>query len=271
LSSRVRLSAIEILSWRATARDNASLALHLTDEAAGVRRAAMRAMRRGAPTREALRAIRAALADEDIWVRTEAITTLGSLFGTETEARTALREALDEPHPLVRVAAAEALAEHADRKDWRALAQTARRDSQPESRRAAVLAFTHCPQPRTTLSVARAALKDAAWPVRRAGVNVLAACNESSAHKLLLDTASDEKEQEAVRGAAIRALASIDAPRTIALSCRLISNAALIEDAYAALSSLHRMHRNLLEETARTCDPRAASVINFITTGTGDE
>jgi HEAT repeat protein len=272
-SARVRLSAIEILSWRSSARDNASLALHLTDEAAGVRRAAMRAMRRGAPTPEAQRAIRAALADEDIWVRTEAIITLGALFGAEADARAALREALDAPHPLVRVAAAEALAEHADRKDWRALAQTARRDSQPEARRAAVLAFSSCPQPRTTLSVARAALKDEAWAVRRAGVQVLAACNESSAHKLLMDVAANEKEQEAVRGASLRALAPLDAPRAIALACHLIStgDAALTEDAYAALHSLQRTHRSLMDETALTCAPRAASVINFITTVTSDE
>ncbi|HEY0322297.1 MAG TPA: HEAT repeat domain-containing protein [Pyrinomonadaceae bacterium] len=272
-SPRVRLSAIEILSWRSSMRDNASLAFHLTDEAAGVRRGAMRAMRRGAPTPEAQRAILAALADEDIWVRAEAIITLGALFGTEAEAHAALREALAEPHPLVRVAAAEALAEHADRKDWSALAQTARRDQQPEARRAAVLAFTRCPQPRTTLPVARAALKDEAWAVRRAGVRVLAVCNESSAHKLLLEVASNEKEQEAVRGAALRALASLDAQRTITLSCRLISNgdAALTEDAYAALHSLQRTHRNLMEETALTCAPRAASVINFLTTVTGDK
>lgn len=272
-SARVRLSAIEILSWRASARDNASLVLHLTDEAAGVRRAAMRAMRRGAPTPEAQRAIRAALADEDIWVRTEAIITLGALFGADVEARTALREALDAPHPLVRVAAAEALAGHADRKDWRAMAQTARRDSQPEARRAAVMAFTHCPQARTTLRVARAALSDEAWAVRRAGVQVLAACNESSAHKLLLDVAANENEQEAVRGASLRALAPLDAARTIALACSLIStgDAALTEDAYAALHSLRRTHRNLMDETARTCAPRAATVLNFITTVKSDE
>ena len=272
-SARVRLSAIEVLSWRSRPRDNASLALHLTDETAGVRRAAMRAMRRGAPSAEAQRAIRAALADEDIWVRAEAITTLGSLFGTETEARAVLREALNEPHPLVRVAAAEALAEHADSKDWRALAQTVRRDSQPEARRAALMVFTRCPQPRTTLSVARAALKDEAWPVRRAGVKVLAVCNESSAHKLLLDIASDEGEHETVRGAALRALAPLDAERAVALSCQLIStgDAALIEDAYAALQSLGRTHTKLLEETARTCAPRAAAIINFITTATSDE
>jgi HEAT repeat protein len=273
-SARVRFSAIEILSWRAgVVRDNASLALHLTDEAAGVRRAAMRAMRRGAPVPEALRAIRAALEDEDIWVRTEAVTTLGALFGTEAEARIHLREALNAPHPLVRVAAAEALAPHADRKDWRALAQAARRDTQPEARRAAVLAFTHCPQPRTNLSVACAALKDEAWSVRSAGVRVLASCNESSAHKLLLDAASNEKEQESVRGAALRALAPLDAPRAIALSCHLINSgdAALTEDAYAALGSLERTHRDLMEETARACAPRAAAVINFITTVISNE
>lgn len=266
-SARVRLSAIEILSWRSRPRDNASLALHLTDEATGVRRAAMRAMRRGAPTPEARRAIRAALADEDIWVRAEAITTLGALFGAEAEARSTLREALNEPHPLVRVAAAEALTEHADNKDWRALAQAARRDTQPEARRAATLAFTRCPQPRTTLAVARAALKDEAWPVRRAGVQVLSTCPEASAHRLLLEVVSDADEHETVRGAALRALAPLDAPRAVALSCDLIStgDVALIEDAYAALKSLERTHAELMEETARTCAPRAAGILKAVT------
>ncbi|MBD0371083.1 MAG: HEAT repeat domain-containing protein [Pyrinomonadaceae bacterium] len=265
-SARVRLSAIEILSWRSRPRDNASLALHLTDEATGVRRAAMRAMRRGAPTPEANRAIHAALADEDIWVRAEAIATLGALFGADSEARARLREALGEPHPLVRVAASEALTEHADSKDWRALAQTVRRDSQPEARRAATLAFTRCPQPRTTLSVARAALKDEAWPVRRAGVQVLSTCLEASAHKLLLEVVSDEDEHETVRGAALRAFAPLDAPRAVSLSCDLIStgDAALIEDAYAALKSLERTHAELMEETAHTCAPRAASIIKAV-------
>lgn len=265
-SARVRLSAIEILSWRSRPGDNASLALHLTDEAAGVRRAAMRAMRRGASTPEAQRAIRAALADDDIWVRAEAITTLGALFGTEPEARTSLREALSEPHPLVRVAAAEALAQHAERKDWRALAQAARRDSQPEARRAAVRAFATCPQPRTATAVARAALKDEAWPVRRAGVRVLAACNETSAHKLLLEAVSDEREHETVRGAALRALAPLDAPRAMTLACHLIStgDVALIEDAYAALQSLEGTHGSLMAETAQSCAPRAASIIKAV-------
>lgn len=274
-SASVRLSSIEILNWHAGgARDHASLALHLTDEAAGVRRAAMRAMRRGAPTAEALRAISAALADDDIWVRAEAITTLGALFGAEPRQRALLREALNAPHPLCRVAAAAGLAEHADRReDWRALSQTARRDPQPEARRAAVLAFTRCPQSRTVLSVARAALKDEAWPVRRAGVQALVACSESSAHKLLLVAVSDEKEEQMVRGAALRALAHLDAPRTIELACKLIAagEAALNEDAYAALRFLQQTQNKLLEDAARTCAPRAANIINFITTVTSDE
>jgi HEAT repeat protein len=273
-SPRVRLSAIEILNWRAGAtRDHASLALHLTDEAAGVRRAAMRAMRRGAPTVEALRATSAALADEDIWVRAEAITTLGALFGAEPEQRALLREALNAPHPLCRVAAADSLAKHAGgREDWRALSQTARRDPQPEARRAALLAFKRCTQSRTTLSVARTALTDEAWPVRRAAVEVLAACTEPSAQKLLLDSASNEKEEPSVRGAALRALARRDAASTIRLACKLISvgEAALTEDAYAALSFLQQTHRNLMKKAAQTCSPRAASIINFLTTVMSD-
>jgi hypothetical protein len=70
-----------------------------------------------------------------------------------------------------------------------------------------------------------------------------------------------------VRGAALRALAPLDAPRAVALSCHLIStgDVALIEDAYATLSSLERTHGKLMLETAQTCAPRASSIINFIT------
>jgi hypothetical protein len=144
----------------------------------------------------------------------------------------------------------------------------ARRDQQPEARRAAVRAFMRCPQPRTTLSLARAALKDEAWPVRRAGIEVLGACHESSARRLLLATVSDEREHESVRGAGLRTLASVDAANTIALSCHLLStsDASLIEDAYAALLRLERTHGALMKETERTCAPRAAAIINFITT-----
>ncbi len=265
-SPRVRLSAIEILSWRAASMDDASLAQHLTDEAAGVRRAAMRAMRRGTANAEAFRAVNAALSDDDIWVRAEALTTLGALFGHETEVRETLREALLAPHPLCRVAATAALAQVAERPDWGALAQVARRDVQPEARRAAVLAFEHCTQQRTILRVASAALTDAAWPVRRAAVRVLNACRAEAAHKLLLDTTQNEEEEAAVRGAALCALAERTAPETIELACRLISlgDPTLTEDAYAALQALRPTREDDLRQTTINCPPRAASVINFI-------
>ncbi|MGB7924081.1 MAG: HEAT repeat domain-containing protein, partial [Pyrinomonadaceae bacterium] len=76
-SALVRMSALEILSWRAASKEAFSLSSHLTDESAGVRRAATRAMRRGLATTENMRALLAAGADEDIWVRAEAIITLG--------------------------------------------------------------------------------------------------------------------------------------------------------------------------------------------------
>lgn len=172
------------------------------------------------------------------------------------------------------MAAAESLAEHADRReDWRVLSQMARRDPQPEARRAALLAFTRCPQSRTLLSAARAALKDESWHVRRAGVQVLASCNETSAHKLLLDKASDETENEAVRGAALRALARLDAPRAIELACRMVSegDAALTEDAYATLLFLQQAEGDMLKRAAETCPPRAAAIINFINTVTSEQ
>lgn len=266
-SAMVRMSAIEILSWRAGAsKEGFSLVAHLTDESAGVRRAATRAMRRGLATPENMRALLAACSDEDIWVRNEAIITLGVLFDTDAKARAHLREQLDAPHPLCRVAAAGALSTHADARDWRALAQMARRDPQPEARRAAVLAFARCGQSRATLSAMRAAVRDAAWPVRRAAVEVLAANKEAASLKLLLNLAGDQEEEMTVRGAALRALAERNAPETIELACLALSHgdATLIEDAYAALLTLKRTRRAELLETVKSCAPRAAAILNTL-------
>ncbi|HEX8649562.1 MAG TPA: HEAT repeat domain-containing protein [Pyrinomonadaceae bacterium] len=269
-SSLVRMSAIEILSWRADSREPFSLTSHLTDESAGVRRAATRAMRRGAPSAEARRALLAAVADEDIWVRSEAISTLGALFGSDAQVRTQLREQLDAPHPLCRVAAAFALSALADARDWRSLAQMARRDAQAEARRAAVLAFAHCEQPRTLLSVMRTAIRDTAWPVRRAAVEVLASSKEASAQRLLLEMAGEKEEEPAVRGAALRALADHHAPETIGLVCLALSrgDATLTEDAYAALLTLKPSGRTREEmrTVSKTCPPRVAAIINTVTT-----
>jgi HEAT repeat protein len=226
-------------------------------------------MRRSAPTPDNHRSLLAGLADEDIWVAAEAILTLGTLFGDEPEAHAQLYKALSASHPICRVAAAEALGSHAQARDWRALSQMARKDAQPEARRAAVLAFTRSTESRTAISVARAALKDDAWPVRRAGVEVLASLREPSAIKLLLDAAAEMGEEPAVRGAALRALAKRDVPETIELACQAINaaDATLIEDAYAALYLLRRTRRALLRKTLKTCPPRAASVIAFILNG----
>jgi HEAT repeat protein len=266
-SAIVRMSALEILSWRAGASKEAfSLVSHLTDESAGVRRAATRAMRRGLATTENMRALLAACADEDIWVRTEAIITLGVLFGTIAQARAHLREQLDAPHPLCRVAAAGALSTHADARDWRALAQMARRDTQPEARRAAVLSFARCEQSRRALSAMRAAIRDTAWPVRRAAVEVLASNREAAALKLLLDVAGDQEEESTVRGAALCALAQLDAPETIELACQALSHgdATLIEDAYAALLTLKRTRRAEMRAARESCAPRAAAILNTV-------
>jgi HEAT repeat protein len=264
-SALVRMAAIEILSRGASGED-VSLALHLTDEVAGVRRSAMRAMRYAARP-EIYRALVAGLADEDIWVTAEAVLTLGMLYGHDHEAHARLSEALAAPHPVCRVAAAQALATCADQRDWRALSSMARRDTQAEARRAAVLAFTHCTLPRTVLSVARAALKDEAWSVRRAAVEALAASGEAAAQRLLRQTAANEKEDSAVRGAALRALAHHRSPETIELVCSSAisgGDPTLVEDAYAALVWLKRTHRAQLRKVSRTCAPRSASVINFI-------
>jgi HEAT repeat protein len=199
-------------------------------------------------------------------VRAETIITLSTLFGEDKDVRARLLEALTAPHPLCRVAAAEGLSTaHAEAAEgWRAISQMARRDPLPEVRRAAVLAFVHCRQPRTALSVARAALKDSQWPVRHAAIKALASLDERAARRLLLDAASNEEPP--VRGAALRALAERDAPDGIGLACRAIgeADATLLEDAYAALRIFKRAHRTEMVEASKTCAPRAATVVSFV-------
>lgn len=263
-SARVRIRAIEVEERRAARAGGASFVSRLTDETPGVRRAAARAMRR-VSNADVRRELLAALADEDIWVMAETIVTLGVLYGADAEVRARLTESLAAPHPLCRVAAAEALSKLCDEpEEWRLLAQTARRDPFPEVRHAAMLAFAHCPQPRAVLSAGRAALKDAAWPVRRAAIEALAACRERPAARLLADAALHEAAP--VRGAALRALAERDAPEAITLACRAIGEAdsALIEDAYAALLRLKRTRPDELRAVQHTCVPRAAAIIAFV-------
>ncbi len=262
----VRVAAIEILGKRGGLAVASELVRHLTDEAAGVRRATIRTMRHGAQIPEVERALVACLADEDIWVRVEAITTLGILFGTEAETQERLREALTALHPLCRVAGCAAIVAHAVARDWQLLAQVARRDSQAEARRAAVQVFTRCTQQRTALQVARHALNDNEWSVRRAGVEVLAVARDAASLRILLGVAADAKEQAAVRGSALNALARRDVPETIGLACNALgeSDPVIFESAYTALSMLAHTRRARLRQVTANCAPRAANVINFI-------
>ncbi|MGI8655517.1 MAG: HEAT repeat domain-containing protein [Pyrinomonadaceae bacterium] len=311
----VRLSAIEILSEQSASHDNIQLAAHLTDESVSVRRECARALRRNAATMsiavslETSRALLASLADEDVWVKTEALLSLGALFGANEAIRARLRNELKAPHPLCRVAAAQALTAptstanyphinspaetvapdhpstiqhaapqshalqpsvplqtYADATEWRALAQLAKRDTQTEVRRAVVLCFARCTQPRIMLSVARGALKDAAWPVRRAAINVLDACAEAGALKLLLDAAANESETATVRGAALRALARRNATQALPLACLALAkaDASLVEDAFAALLFLKPTHRKQLLDARSSYSPRAATIIDFV-------
>ncbi|HEV2707460.1 MAG TPA: HEAT repeat domain-containing protein [Pyrinomonadaceae bacterium] len=263
-SARVRVRAIEFAERRGAFLEEASFVSHLTDEATGVRRAAARALRRQ-PTRDVRRELLAALADEDIWVTAESIVTLGARYGDDPEVRARLLEQLAAAHPLCRVAAAEALSKLArDAEEWRALAQLARRDPFPEVRHAAMCALARCGEARTVLSAARAALKDAEWPVRRAAVEVLSASTERPASRLLSEAAVNE--EPAVRGAALRALAERGAAEAVTFACRAVgeTDSALIEDAYAALRLCKRTCPEALDAARHTCAPRAAAIIAFI-------
>ena len=267
-SARVRMSAVEVLGMNTAG--HISLASHLTDEAAGVRRAATRALKNARPTPEARRALFAALDDDDIWVRAEAINALGAHLPEDEEIRARLREALDESHPVVRVAAAQAIYARPDtaQEDWRALERVAQDDSQAEVRRAAVQVFAHCANARMSLRVARTALKDSSWHVRRAAIEMLGLIREAqeAARKILARVVADVAEDQMVRGAALRALAQLEAPETSRLACRLISEEemTLVEDAYLALLSVRHTQASMLRRAAKTCVPRAASIINFI-------
>ncbi len=121
-------------------------------------------------------------------------------------------------------------------------------------------------RPSITLSGARGALKDSAWPVRRAAISVLDACAQTGALKLLLDAAANESETATVRGAALRALARRNATQALPLACLALAkaDAALVEDAFASLLFLKRAHRKQLLDARASYSPRAAAIIDFV-------
>jgi HEAT repeat protein len=271
----VRLRAINDLEQLAPGDfEIQSLIAHLTDESPMVRRAALRALQRAPATGEQARALQSAFADEDIWVRAEAVFALGSLFGNgDSSVRSLLQqEAMEAAHPLVRVAAVRALTVHAQTEDdWRQIAHVARKDARPEVRRAAVLAFQNCQQKQMALAFLRATLKDEHWTVRHAAVETLVRFkDERSARKLLIKEAAGA--ENSVRGAAIDALGQINAPEVVStITSALnesIENEALIENATNALVNLARTGseevRGAIHSELRHVSPRAETIIRLI-------
>ncbi|MBC7911534.1 MAG: hypothetical protein H7Y30_13585, partial [Pyrinomonadaceae bacterium] len=104
------------------------------------------------------------------------------------------------------------------------------------------------------------------WPVRRAGIEVLAVLKDAASLKLLLDAAVNRAEEAAVRGAALRALAERDAQETLELACHALRDpeAMLYEDAYAALKTIARTRRAEMQKATKHCAPRAANILKTV-------
>jgi HEAT repeat protein len=272
----VRIRAIEIIGKHCA--DAASLVLHAADESTGVRRAVMRALRNSAPAPKVFRTLSAALADSDIWVRAEAIKTLGEVFSESDDSLLALRHELASAHPLCRVAAVQALSAHSAFKGvsgsedshgpatWKAIAEVAAADPQAEVRRVATLALAVCPIPELKRRVARAGLSDMAWPTQRAAVELLMSDDSSLSTKLLYGAATDMKRNAGVRGLALRGLALRAYPSALGLVCANLcsDNATLIEDAYVAARMLSASRPAKIDSVLTACPPRAASILMFV-------
>jgi HEAT repeat protein len=265
-SARVRIQAIDILSRKGKTEDLPRLVLHLMDESTGVRRAATRALRRGPSTADVRRAMLVAFSDEDVWVSAEAIITLGTLFRNDEEVLVRLRAALAGPHPIIRVAAAEAISENAEAQDWGMLSALARKDPQPEVRRAAVTAFLRCPEPKIFLSTMRLTLRDPQWSVRRATIECLSTSNERSALRYIVQAAGDEKENPSVRGAALRGLGAKQDCSLLEIASQILgrNESSMVEDAFGSILSLYPQFRNEIDQLSHKSTPRAATILNFI-------
>lgn len=303
----VRLRALEILEKSCASIDPSQLTQHLTDEEPGVRRAALRALRKAfraqdassdnqasqalysstisgefvvasAPTQASRRdlrgAVAAALADDHIWVRLEAVASYGTMFGAEADVRAELRRLLSDGHPLTRVSAARTLASVSiDTEDWNALAELAQHDRQAEVRRAATQTFALCPDMQIQQAALSRSLTDAEWSVRRAAIETFAVIdNVTDTNKeTIVRLAQNSDETWAVRGAACKSLAVLNHAETLSVACMLLATGDLtvVEDAFASLLKL-RAHgdatklaamRKSLAETSAT--PRATMIVNF--------
>jgi HEAT repeat protein len=278
----VRLCAVELIARNISFAGGFSLIQHSTDESTAVRRASVRAIGRAEPSDEVLRMLRASLADSDVWVRAEAIKSLGALFAGSADVLPDLIDSLSNPHPLCRLAAVRALVDYTaapglsdePNKDglqgespvWYELLQIALRDSQAEVRRGAIMAFLTCPDIKLAQRVASTTLKDENWSIQYAAVELLATLRTRHATKLLVRLASNGTVRPAVRGAAIRALADQGDSRacdfvSIALSS---GDETLIEDGFNALLLLARHQKQALKDLISDGAPRIANIVRYV-------
>jgi HEAT repeat protein len=265
-SAMVRIYAIELLSWRPSLFDKVPIAFHLADEEPGVRLAAAQAIRRGPASNESRSALFAALADSDTLVRSEAIRTLGSLFGLDGDIHRCLTESLDSTQPLCRVAAAQALSKVADREDWKRLGYLAHTDQYTEARLAAVQAFANCTDSQLVFNVIRGALDDPDSRVRYAAVELVSGVPKETAVDILLGVTAKTTETPSVRGAALRAVAKFDAARSLgSISSALAEDdSTMVEDGYSAMAEIVHSSPSEIEKIIQSCPPRIASIIRFI-------
>jgi HEAT repeat protein len=226
---------------------------------------------------ESLRALRAATEDPDVWVRAEAIKSLGTFFWNSAEVFADLRLALSNPHPLCRVAAVQAIAASETNAEpslstekaapvWLEIANVARNDTQSEVRRVGVISFLNCPFPDIVRQVAKSALLDQTWSVQLAGIDLFSKLDDPMSTRHLLRAATDQVRNSAVRGAAIRALAMRGHSRAAHLACDALgaAEATLVEEGFEALRLISVSNHKALRGIVDSCPPRAGSVIRFI-------
>jgi hypothetical protein len=241
----------------------------------------MRALAASVPVPKVLRTLRVAMQDRDIWVRAEALRTLGKVFRNDVTVYTELQEALSVSHPLCRVAAVQALSVHIaaasdhlsdveprkkPRTVWRQLTELAQCDPQLEVRRVAVRAFLNCPDKSMACRVAARALEDGAWAVHHAAVEVLASVDSKRSTVLLFRVASDKSRDSSVRGIALRSLALRKHSSVIGLACEALcsEDVTLVEAGFAALRLRALTEPEALTAAEKACAPRTASIVRAV-------
>ncbi|MEO6392449.1 MAG: HEAT repeat domain-containing protein [Pyrinomonadaceae bacterium] len=262
--ARVRISAIELVARHHSNSAGFSLAPHLTDESAAVRRAAARAQRSLGGGSETARALVASLTDDDVWVRVEAIGTLAVIAGSNEAVAKRLSEELLSAHPLCRVAAIEA--QHRLRQpNYSTLAALAQRDQHAEVRTAALRALSRDPRREMAATYFDCGLTDTDWAVRITAVEM----THVGDHRELSDrfaAVAEFDDVPAVRAQAIRVLADWSHPSAMRIAVAALdeTTSLLTEAAFEVLVQIQQTRQAELAAHYLRCPPRAANLIHFI-------